>query len=169
LRRTVALAALVTIGLVLFAVVRAPEPPRPPAERGHRLFPVGRDAVRGLDVVLGDRRVSARRTRDGWTIDGGPAAAGTAGALDDLVATLVGLRAVDVFRDRDGASYGLERPRVTITLLTDARSHRLDIGDPNAGSSAFYARRTGDPRILEVGALVLTELERVFYNRDREG
>jgi len=169
LRRTVALAALVTIGLVLFAVVRAPEPPRPPAERGHRLFPVGRDAVRGLDVVLDDRRFSARRTGDGWTIDGATASAGTAAALDDLVGTLVGLRAVDVFRDRDGASYGLERPRATITLVTDGRSHRLDVGEPNAGSSAFYARRTGDPRILEVGALLVTELERVFYHRDRAG
>src|SRR5689334_23917245 len=50
-------------------------------------------------------------------------------ALDDLVETLVGLRAVDSFRGRDGASYGLDRPRVTIEVATARGVRRLVIGD----------------------------------------
>ena len=153
------------VGVVLVAVVRRPERARPPGERGHRVFSVAADAVRGLDLAVDDRRLSARRARDGWIVDGAPATAATARALDDLVATLAGLRAVDVFRDRDGAAYGLDQPRATIAVVTDGASQRLDIGAANAASSALYARRAGDPRMLQVGALLVTELERVLEKR----
>ncbi len=153
--------------MALVAVVRAPERPRPESERGHRIFPIARAAVRGVDLMLQGDRLQAQRTPDGWDVDGRPATPGTDAALDDLVATLLGLRAVDVFRDRDGASYGLDRPRATIDLETSGGPRRLVIGDPNATGGSFYARRVGDARILQVGALLLTEVGRVFYNRNR--
>jgi len=155
------------IGLVLVAVVRRPERPRPPGERGHRVLAVAPDAVRGLDLVLDARALSARRANGGWTVDGAPAGATTARALDDLVETLGGLRAVDVFRDRDGATYGLDHPRATIAVVTDGDSQRLEIGAANAAGGAFYARRAGDPRMLQVGALLVTQLERVFEQHAR--
>ena len=43
---------------------------------------------------------------------------------------------------------------------------RLVIGDLNAAGGALYARREGDPRVLEVGSALLSDLERVFFNRD---
>jgi Domain of unknown function (DUF4340) len=136
------------------------------AVRGHRVFGVARHALRGIDVGLGSRRFSARRTADGWEMDGRPASTGTADALDDLVATLAGLRAVDSFRSRDGSSYGLEHPRATIEVTTAYRTRRVVIGELNAAGSAFFARREGDPRILQVGSALLGSLERVFFNRD---
>ena len=136
------------------------------AVRGHRVFGVGPGAVRGIDVALEGRRFSARRTAEGWEIDGRRSSAGTAAALDDLLAAVVGLRAVDSFRSRDAASYGLERPHATIEVATARGVRRLLIGDLNAAGSAFYARRAGDPRVLEVGSGLLSDLERVFFNRD---
>jgi len=148
-------------------LVRAPVRPRGQlAVRGHRVFAVSRRAVRGIDAVLEGRRFSARRVAEGWELDGQPASAGTAEALDDLLAAVVGLRAVDSFRSRDAASFGLERPRATIEVITARGPRRLVIGETNAAASAFYARRSGDPRVLEVGAGLLTDLERVFFNRD---
>jgi hypothetical protein len=139
------------------------------AVRGHRVFGVAHHAVRGIDVALESRRFSARRTGEGWEIDGRPASAGTADALDDLLGTLVGFRAVDSFRSTDASSYGLEHPRATIEVTTARRSRRVVIGDPNAAGSAFYARRQGDPRVLQVGSALLGSLERVFFNRDGLG
>ena len=136
------------------------------AVRGHRVFGVPRAAVRSLDVVLDERRFSARRSGETWAVDGRPASAATADALDDLLATLVGLRAIDAFRTRDAGSYGLDRPRATITLATGHERRTLVLGEVNAAGSAFYARRDRDPRILEIGTLLLSEIERVFYTRD---
>ena len=167
MRRTLILAGLVALGATLVVLVRAPVRPRGQlAVRGHRVFGVGRHAVRGIDVALEARRFGARRTAEGWEIDGQRASAGTAAALDDLLETVVGLRAVDSFRSRDTASYGLERPRATIEVVTARGVRRLAIGDLNAAGSALYARRSGDPRVLQVGSALLTDLERVFFNRD---
>lgn len=133
---------------------------------GHRVFGVGRHAVRGVDVTLGERRFTARRNGQQWEIDGRAASAGAADALEDLLDRLVALRAVDVFRSRDASSYGLDRPDATVDLHTPRGIRRLAIGEMNSAGSALYARRVGDPRVLQVGTLLLTEIERVFFARD---
>jgi len=136
------------------------------AVRGHRIFPLARAGVRGIDVTVGERRFSARRSADGWQIDGRPAKTATAEALNDLTTTLTGLRAVDTFRSADATAFGLDHPRATIELVTVRGVRRLVVGDLNSAGSAFYARRIGDPRVLQVGTLLQSELERVFYTRD---
>jgi hypothetical protein len=147
--------------------VRAPEPqPASQARRGHRVFGLAHAAVRGLDVTLGTRSFSARRAGRGWELDGRAASPREAEALDDLLDALVGLRAVDVFRPREAASYGFDRPAATIEVHTPRGVRRLVLGGMNSAGSALYARRIADPRVLQVGTLLLTELERVFYNRD---
>jgi hypothetical protein len=169
-RRTLSLAALAALGAILVLVVRAPSPPEPAAlVRGHRVFRVVPGAVRALEVSLDGRRFAARRSPEGWEIDGRRATVRSAEALSDLVDLLGALRAVDVFRPRDGASYGLDHPRGTITVVTARRTRRVVLGDSNAVASALYARRQGDPRVLQVGTLLLSAIERVLYHRDAGG
>jgi Domain of unknown function (DUF4340) len=162
------LAGLVIASVVLLLVVRAPvERTGFYGLRGHRVFGVPHGAVRGIEVELAGRRFAARRLDRGWEIDGRGANPATTDALDDLVETVAHLRAVDVFRPKDGTtSYGLEPPRGTITVTTTRAVRRLLLGDSNASGSAFYARRVEDPRILPVGTLLLSAIERVFYHRD---
>jgi len=162
------LAALVIGGLVLLVVVRAPvERKGFYALRGHRVFGVSHAAVRGIEVEMAGRRFAAHRLDHGWEIDGREANPVATDALEDLVETVAHLRAVDVFRPKDGTtSYGLEPPRGTITVTTARSVRRLLLGDPNTAGSALYARRAEDPRIIQVGTLLLSEIERVFYQRD---
>jgi hypothetical protein len=152
---------------MLVLVVRAPERPPPPGERGHRVFRVPPRAVRGIDVTIGGRSFTARRTDAGWTIDRRIADAHTVAALDDLAHMLAALRAVDVFRHEDPSHFGLAQPSGTITLITPRGERRLSLGDHNSSSTTVYARREGDPRLLQVGTLLLSSLDRVFYRRDR--
>jgi hypothetical protein len=157
----------VALGAALVLSVRAPlRPTGRDAVRGHRVLGVARQAVRGIDVVLGERRFTARHTASGWETDGRLASPPTADALHDLVETLVGLRSVDAFRARDTSSYGLDRPQATIEVLTPRGVRRVVLGALNSSGSAVYARRSGDPRVLQVGAGLLSTLERVFYTRD---
>lgn len=137
------------------------------ALRGHRVFGVPAHAVTGVTVVLGSQRFEAQRRGDAWTLDGVAATPSTADALRDLVTTLAGLRSVDVFRARDGAGYGLDRPHGSIEVRTARVRRRLDLGEFTAGGGTLYARRTGDPRVLQIGTGVLSTLQRVLYERDR--
>ncbi len=136
------------------------------AVRGHRLFAIDRAAVSGLEVTMGERHLAARRTAGGWELDGRAARAPENDALNDLVETLVGLRAVDAFRGGGQAAFGLEPPRGTVDVVSARGRLRLILGHPNAAGSTVYARREGDPRVFTVGALLLTEIERVFFQRD---
>jgi hypothetical protein len=151
----------------LMAVAVRPAPPRAPeAVRGHRVLGVSAASVRGVEATLGVRRFAAVRIAQGWEIDGSPANAGTTAALDDLLKALVDLRAVDVFRPRDDASFGLDRPTATIDVRTARGVRRVVVGALNVGGSAFYARRQGAPRVVLVGTLLRSDLERVLFNRD---
>ena len=136
------------------------------ALRGHRVFGVPARAVTGIVVVLGDRRFEAEQHGEAWTIDGRAATPGTAAALGDLATTLAGLRSVDVFRARDGASYGLGQPHGWVEVRTARVRRRLDLGDLTAGGGTLYARRAGDPRVLQIGTGLLSSFQRVLYERD---
>jgi hypothetical protein len=158
---------LVALAGALVATVRAPERRTGfYAMRGHRVFDVGARSVDAVDVVLGDRRFAAERRDARWSIDGRPATAGTAAALDDLVSALAGLRAVDVFRADAGAGFGLVQPHGSIEVRTARGRRRLELGEITASGGAVYARRVGDPRLLQVGTGLLSSLERVFFERD---
>jgi hypothetical protein len=157
----------VLVAALVAWMVRSPTAPAPSAVRGHRVFGVAKTSVRQIDVALGERRFTARRTDAGWELDGRPAGPGAAAALDDLLLGLVDLRAVDVFRPRDGSTFGLDVPRATITLHTARGTRRVAVGGANVAGSAFYARREGSPRVVQVGTLILSRIERVFFQRDR--
>jgi len=162
------LLAVAVAAVALTLVVRAPERPRTGlyAVTGTRLLRVPRHAVQGVVVTLGPGRLDARRGPEGWTVDGRPAAPELARALDDLVDTLVHLRAVDAFRGEVQAGFELDPPRGTIDLLTPRGRRRLVLGGLNGAGTAVYARRDGDRRTFLVGTYLLSQLETALHRRD---
>jgi len=167
MRRTLGLGALVALGILLVLVVH------PPSTRDDRerpgLLGVSAHAVVGVDAELDGHRLSARRSAGGWLVDGQPAPAPLAAALDDLVVTLSGLRALDRFHPSASAAYGLEHPRGRVVLATSRGERELSLGDLNAGGSALYAHRRGAATIVQIGVGVLSAVGRVFYFRDAAG
>ncbi len=167
MRRTLLLLLLVAIGAAALVVVEAPH--RPTARelvRGPRLLKVPAKAIREITAVFDDRRFTATRTPQGWQLDGAPASRGVAEALDDMVATMIDLRAIDAFRADGLAQFGLEPPQGSIAVVTARGTRRIELGAFNAAGSAIYARRDGDQRIFQVGVFLPSALERVLYQRD---
>src|SRR5262249_17405568 len=109
------------------------------------------------------------RSGSGWVLDGSPATAAAADALDTLVSTLAGLRAVDAFRPGDRQALGLQPPAAIITLRTRRGDQRLRLGALNAAGSALDAERDGPPRVFLAGTGLLTAVERVFYQQELGG
>jgi hypothetical protein len=122
-------------------------------------------AVTRVELAHAGETLRARRTDAGWEVDGRPAGPGVTEAVVDLVDLLTRLRAIDVFRPRDGTTVGLDRPRSHVVVVAARRTVELELGDHNSGGSAVYARRTGDPRVLLIGTTVASALERVLYQR----
>src|SRR5262249_56401396 len=115
-RLVVPLLLLVVMGAALVMVVEGPRRlSGPESVRGPHVLRVRAGAVRELEIEAGPRRLRAARSGSGWVLDGSPATAAAADALDTLVSTLAGLRAVDAFRpgDRQGL-----RPRAPPALIT---------------------------------------------------
>lgn len=170
MRRTLLLVLLVAIGAMALVVVEAPyRPTSRELVRGPRLLKVPAKAIRELRVVFGDRRFTATRTAAGWTLDGAPASPGAAEALDDTVATMLDLRAIDAFRAEQLGQFGLASPQGSITVVTARGTRRIELGDFNAAGSAIYARRDGDRRVFQVGVFLPSAVERVLYQRDSRG
>ena len=166
MRRTLLLLLLVLGAAALVLVVAPPHRQSgPESVRGPRVLRVPAAAVREIALRGATRELVAVRAPGGWRLDGRPATAGQREALDALVETLVGLRAVDAFRPGDRTALGLDPPAATIAVQTDRRTRMLRLGAPNAGGSALYAEREGHPRVFLVGAGLLSAIDRVFYQR----
>ncbi len=166
MRRTLVL-LLVVLGAASLVVVV--EPPHrvsgPESVRGPRVLRLRAGAVRGVELRGATRTLAARRSDDGWSLDGQPATTAQTEALDALVETLVGLRAIDAFRTRDRATLGLDPPAATIAVRTERETRTLRLGVPNAAGSALYVEREGHPRVFLVGTGLLSAIDRVFYQR----
>jgi hypothetical protein len=162
------LLVVVAAGVALY-LTPAPERVAPrDGVRGPRVVKIPPTAVERLILTHADRRVDARRGASGWSVDGRPSGAPLRAALDDLVDVVTGLRAVDRFRASDDAPYGLDDPLGTLEIVGGGRHTRLVLGRMNAAGSAVYARRDAAPRVLLLGAYLLSSLDRVFYQWGRE-
>lgn len=164
MRRVLALAALVAAAAVLVTWVEAPR-----RRTGREMITgpsvlrlVARD-VHAITATVGDRRFAAVRDGAGWRVDGVPAQPALAEAVDDLVETLAGLRAVQAFRSDDVRQFGLDAPGGSIVVEGPHGRRTLALGRFDSVGSALYARRDGDPRVFLVGAALGSAVERVFY------
>ena len=133
--------------------------------RGPRVLRVRPDRVRRVELVGGAGQLTAVRTTSGWEVDGRPADEPTVEALDALVTTLAGLRALDAFRPGDRTALGLDPPAATLAVFTDRRERRLALGTPNAAGNGLYVERLGHPRVFVVGTGMLSAIDRVFFQQ----
>ena len=158
---------LVAIAAGLVLVIEGPRRlSGPESVHGPRILHLRPAAVRAIEVEGDAGRLSATRTRQGWVLDGRPATAPAAEALDALAETLASARALDAFRPGDRQALGLDPARATLTVRTRRGDQRLRLGATNASGGALYVERDGHPRAFLVGTGLLSSLDRVLYQRD---
>jgi hypothetical protein len=163
MRRTLVLAALVAVGLVLVATIKAPR--RPTSRelvRGPRPFHVTATAIRRIEIVVaGQHLVAERGDAGGWRLGGVVASDRVRDALDALAHEVAELRAVDAFRPSSLAALGLDPPAGWIAITTVRGTERLDLGVVNPAGSSVYARRDGHARVLQLGVYLLEVVRRL--------
>jgi len=167
-RRTFVLLGIVACAGLAVLVVDPP-PRQAPGDqvRGPRVVKLRSTDVQGLTLALRDGRMAIARRGEHWDVDGQPSGERLAESIDDLIALLTTMRAVDRFRAPDDAAYGLDAPLGLIEVRGTLRETRLVLGALNHAGSAVYARRDGHPRVLLLGSHLLSAIDRVFYFRSR--
>ena len=161
--RTLGLAVAAVAVALLVMVLQAPDRKTgASAVHGARLVRLPRHAVRRVEVTLEGRHFLAHWRGTGWEVDGRPPSAAANIAVNDLVETLVTLRAVDQFRGEVQVSFGLTPPRGTVVIASDQREVRLSLGAFSSAVTTLYARRAGDPRVFQIGTYLLSQIARVL-------
>ena len=154
-------ALLATLAGYLWVVERRPAPAFPPEPAP--LLAVPTAAVARVELVEGERRLTAVRGERGWTD-----AAGRPWSQDpvsDLLAALGALRPLATV-DPDPAApgdYGLGPGgrRLELAAADGRPLLALELGERNPAWTGLYARRAGEPAVLLVGGVLAWELEKV--------
>jgi hypothetical protein len=106
-----------------------------------------RDDVEKIDILVARRSDSLTRKDDHWILDNGERAEPI--AVDDLLKTMEGLKAVSFEDQPPLIDTGLDSPRALITLTVTGRLEplRLAVGNPTASGKMTYARSDEGPSI----------------------
>jgi len=143
--------------------VTAPDPAPPAGSQAPPLLAASPGAVARVELAEGERRVTALRAGDGWADAAGHS--WPDGAVSDLLTTLAALRPVTTVDPEPAvpADYGLG-PGARHLELAGAGGHpllALELGERNPAWTGLYARRTGEPAVLLVGAVLGWELDKL--------
>jgi hypothetical protein len=111
-----------------------------------------------------------------WSVEGQPGAKVRGGAVSETLDALARLRAQRyvVDKDADLKLYGLEPPRLVLTIESPSGNRSLHLGRTEGDSKRFYARVPGEDRtdvfvIAEAdAALIVRDLEAFLQPADQE-
>jgi hypothetical protein len=151
LRGTLALA--VVLG-ALVAYLLLTQPVREPEPVPNALTPA-LGAVSTVELVEAGRGTTWRRRDDTWSAPG-------VGDLLDALGSLEVLEVIDP-APSDLAIYGLGPDALRLRMLADhdAELVTLEIGAMNPAGTGVYVRRSGQPAVILVGALLRWEIEKL--------
>lgn len=157
----VVLAVLVATAFFLERL-RPTVPSRPP------LLGIRADDVIGIRVQEGGRELRAVRSDKVWRVET-PATARPDGpvAVAGMVDFLAALSPVDTFerREIEREEFGMEPARARIELEVRDRREPLVLllGDYVPTGGSVYGGLASERRIHQIGALVVSEMEKLFY------
>jgi hypothetical protein len=137
-------------------------PPEPP------VLGIRADHVTAVRVQYGPRELRAKRDGSSWRVEApSPAGRAAPAAVAELVVMLADLVATDTFErpELDRRTLGLAPARARIELETRGAAEPvvLLLGDYVPTGGSVYCALSGDSRIHQVGALLVTEIEKAFY------
>jgi Domain of unknown function (DUF4340) len=169
-RGTLVLLGVATTLLLVVWLDRAPiVPERPlPTPQTPALLDAPLTSVSRFEWQRGDDRLTLVRTPAGWHDAAGHP--WPADVVDVALDALASLHPHPVLSDEpiDYAQYGLEPAAERLRVLdgTGTELLAMDIGNRNPAWTGSYARRSGRPEVLLVGALLRWELDKLRSARD---
>jgi len=159
---------LLVVLTVVVATAIALERLRPAVPREVPLLGIRADDVVAVRIEEGTRELQAVRQGDAWRVEVPPGARPDAGAaVAEMVGVLVELVPLDTFvrQEIDRRAFGIKPARVRIQLGVrgSAEPVVLLLGDYVPTGGSVYCALASDQRIHQIGAIIMSELEKAFY------
>jgi len=130
--------------------------------RDKQILQFNDDDIRKISLMGGGRDVLLSKSDDSWTLEkpAGPYPA-DATAVRSLLSTLRSLRATDFPAEGDLGAYGLEQPRLTVTLVSgkDDNEQQILLGG-ESDKKELYLKLGNRPTVYTVGSYVFKDVDK---------
>lgn len=128
------------------------------------IFTFNAEKIRQFDVTYDGKRVSGKRTSEGWkSLDGAPLPSLAIDDFLDNLTKLVNLGEIERGRDDQLVDYGLEPPVLQVSLDVEGEGpQRLLIGKHNPVNTSLYALVNQSSQIVLVGSIVSWEMRKLM-------
>jgi hypothetical protein len=121
-----------------------------------KFLPISRDEISELELRRDGATVICRRDGEKWQVIEPAGAQVTSDLIVSFVENLTPEKEVQIMEEsaKDLASYGLDRPRATVTVKGKSILATVLIGDRNPTRSAVYARKENSQQVVLLGSSV---------------
>jgi len=127
-------------------------------------LPIARDEITEVALRRDGAVVVCRREGQKWTIAEPANAKVTSDLVASFVENLTPEKEVPIIEDaaKDLSTYGLDRPRATVTLKGKNIMATVLIGDRNPTGSSVYVSKENSPQVVLLGSSVGNYQELIF-------
>lgn len=156
----VILAALA--GVVYFLQLRSGSSSSP-EEEAKQILKVQEKDVTALSVTSGDKRVEIARQDDKWVLKEPSGKEADQARIDVMVSRVADLRASRVVVDKADnlATYGLDKPSVTLRIVTKDQTYEVLLGQQNPDKSGYYARLGQGDKVYLISSYLVEDVKRL--------
>ena len=129
--------------------------------RDKTILKFDRDKVTALEMVRSKDSIALAKAGSQWSLSKPIQATADYGTVEGLIGQIQSAQMVALTADqaKDLKPYGLDRPQVTTTIVTDGGRSTLAIGKSSPDGS-FYARDLARPLVFTISQALVTELNK---------
>lgn len=129
-----------------------------------RFLPIAREEIAELELRRDGGAVLCRKAGQKWTVVEPAGAKVTSDLVTSFVENLTPEKEVQIMEEtaKDFSPYGLDRPRVTVTVKGKNVMATVLIGDTNPTGAAVYVRKENSRQVVLLGSGVSYYEELIF-------
>ena len=129
-----------------------------------KFLPIAREEIAELELRRDGGTVLCRKAGQKWTVVEPAGAKVTSDLVASFVENLTPEKEVQIMEEtaKDLSSYGLDRPRVTVTVKGKNVMATVLLGDTNPTGSAVYVRKENSRQVVLLGSGVSHYEELIF-------
>ncbi len=159
----VLLVVLVALAAVAYFLQTRAGPSTSAEEQARQIIKVQEKDVTGIAVTSGEKRVEVVRQDEKWVLKEPSGQEADQPRIDVMASRLADIRASRIVMEKaeNLATYGLDRPSITLRVVTKDQTYDIALGQQNPDKSGYYARLGQGDKIYLISAYLVEDIKRL--------